>query len=335
MKKVLCKAYGPPESLVVEEVELGSPGRGQVRVGVHGCGVNFPDTLIIKGEYQFKPPFPFAPGGEIAGEVLEVGEGVTTLEVGDRVMAMTGWGGFAEELLVAEQVCLKVPETMDLVTAAGFSMTYGTSYHALVQRGELRAGESLLVHGASGGVGTAALDIGRALGARLIATGGSDAKLARLEALYGVETTINYNTVESLKKAVKAVTGGQGADVIFDPVGGEVFEQSLRCINWKGRLLVIGFASGDIPKAAANLILLKGCAVVGVFWGSFAMREAAVNRANFEQLFAWHAEGRLNPHVSHRFDLEEAPQALNALIGREVVGKAVLLTARGREAAEG
>jgi NADPH2:quinone reductase len=328
MKAVLCKKYGPPESLVVEDVPSPLLASGMVRIGVHAAGVNFPDVLIIKGEYQFKPPMPFSPGAEVAGEVLEIGPDVTNVAVGDRVIGMTGWNGFAEEVAVPEVKCLKMPQSMDYATGAAFSMTYGTSYHALVDRGNLKAGETLLVHGATGGVGTAAVEIGNALGARVIASGANPEKLEKLKALYGVSGTVTYGGTPSLKDQVKALTGGAGADVIYDPVGGDVFEESLRCINWEGRLLVVGFASGTIPQAKANLILLKGCSVVGVFWGAFTMRDPKKNDENFRHLFDMFESGKLKPHISHRFPLENAADALNAIIRREVVGKAVLVTGR-------
>jgi NADPH:quinone reductase len=328
MKAVLCKSYGPPENLSFEEIESPPLARGGVRIGVHACGVNFPDVLIIKGEYQFKPPFPFSPGAEVSGVVLEVGSDVKNFSVGDRVIGMTGWNGFAEEVVVDAAKCLKMPAQMDFAAAAALPMTYGTSYHALVQRAQLAAGETLLVHGATGGVGTAAVEIGKLLGAKVIATAGSDEKLQTLQKLYGVEHVINYRTNAGWKERVKELTNGNGADVIYDPVGGDVFEQSLRCINWNGRLLVVGFASGPIPSAKANLILLKGCSVVGVFWGAFSAREPEVNRKNFEQLMTWYAQGSLKPAISHRFPLERAADALNAITRREVVGKAVLLTSR-------
>ncbi len=327
MKAMLCKEFGPPESLVLTELPSEACGAQQVKIGVHACGVNFPDLLIIKGEYQFKPPLPFAPGGEVSGVVLEVGSDVKEFAPGDRVLGMTGWNGYADEVVIDAFRCMKIPDSMEYPTAAGLSMTYGTSYHALVQRGQLKRGESLLVHGAAGGVGTAAVEIGKLLGAKVIASGGDDAKLERVRAAYDVDGVVNYRT-ESLKDRVKALTGGSGADVIYDAVGGDVFEQSLRCINWNGRLLVVGFASGPIPSAKANLILLKGCAVVGVFWGAFSAREPEVNRKNFAQLMTWYEQGSLKPAISHRFPLERAADALNAIVRREVVGKAVLLTSR-------
>ena len=328
MKAVLCKAYGPPESLVFEDVPAPSLGRSDVRISVRACGVNFPDLLMIQGLYQFKPPFPFSPGAEVSGVVLEVGENVTSFAPGDRVIGMTGWNGFAEEAVVDANKCLKLPETMDFETGAGLPMTYGTSYHALVQRARLKAGEVLLVHGATGGVGTAAVEIGKLLGARVIATAGSDEKLAVLRKHYAVEHLINYRT-ENFKDRVKELTDGKGADVIYDPVGGDLFEPSLRCIAWDGRLLVVGFASGTIPQVRANLVLLKNCSVIGVFWGAWSAREPEVNAANFAELMKLHAAGKLEPIVSFTYPLERASAALNDLAARKVVGKAVLTTGRG------
>lgn len=325
MKAVLCKEYGPPTRLVVEDIAPPMLNKGQVRVRVRACGVNFPDILIIEGKYQFQPAMPFSPGAEVAGEITELGPEVTKFAVGDRVIGMPGFNGYREELALLEGQCVRMPAAMDFATGAAFSMTYGTGYHGLVDRGQLQAGETLLVHGASGGVGTAAVDIGLALGAKVIATGGDDAKLAKLKELYAVDAVVNYRKSKPLKDAIKALTSGCGADVIYDPVGGEVFDQSLRCINWGGRLLVVGFASGTIPSAPANLPLLKCSSVVGVFWGSFASRFPEQSHKNFETLLGWYEEGKLKPTISHRFPLEEAADALQAVINREVVGKAVLM----------
>lgn len=322
MRAVLCKAYGPPESLVIDEIESPQPGPAQVRIKVHTSGVNFPDTLIIQGKYQFKPELPFSPGGEVSGEIDAVGADVQGLAPGDRVMALTGWGGYAEQVVVDADRVLPVPPSMDLRTAGGFGLTYGTSSHALRQRGRLAAGETLLVLGAGGGVGLAAVEIGKAIGARVIAAASSEAKLASARAA-GAEECIDYSGGE-LKEQVKALTGGRGADVIYDPVGGDLFDQSLRCINWGGRLLVVGFASGRIPQMPANLALLKGSSVVGVFWGEFRRREPAANRANFEELFRWHAEGKLKPRIDQVLPLARAAEALRALEGRTVIGKLVL-----------
>ena len=284
MKAVLCKEYGPPEKLVYEDTTRPDVGPTDVRIRVRAAGVNFPDLLIIENKYQFKPPLPFAPGGEVAGDVIEVGAEVTDFSRGDRVIGMCGWNGFAEEVVISRDRVVRMPDGMPYEVATVLPTTYGTTVHALVQRGRLRAGEWLLVHGATGGVGSSAVEVGKNLGARIVATGGDDRKLARLAELYGVEHLVNYRTNPDWKETVKAITDG-GADVIYDPVGGDVFDQSLRCIAWNGRLLVIGFAGGTIPSAKANLILLKGCAVVGVFWGGFAAREPETNRRNFALLF--------------------------------------------------
>ena len=323
MKAVLCKEYGPPEKLVYEDTTRPDVGPTDVRIRVRAAGVNFPDLLIIENKYQFKPPLPFAPGGEVAGDIIEVGAEVTDFSGGDRVIGMCGWNGFAEEVVISRDRVVRMPDGMPYEVGTVLPTTYGTTVHALVQRGRLRAGEWLLVHGATGGVGSSAVEVGKNLGARIVATGGDDRKLARLAELYGVEHLVNYRTNPDWKETVKAITDG-GADVIYDPVGGDVFEQSLRCIAWAGRLLVIGFAGGTIPSAKANLILLKGCAVVGVFWGGFAAREPETNRRNFALLFDWWKEGKLKPAISHRFPLAKAAEALGALARREVVGKAVL-----------
>jgi NADPH2:quinone reductase len=324
MKAIVCTEYGPPEKLRLEELPLETTGPGQLKIRVRAAGVNFPDVLIIKGEYQFKPPPPFTPGSEVAGEVVEVGAGAAGFAVGDRVISVTGWGGFREELVTAADRCTPMPAKMDYETGAAIAMTYGTGYHALVQRGRLAAGETLLVLGAAGGVGTAAVEIGKLLGATVIAAGGSDEKLARVREKYGVDHLVNYRTGPPLKEQLKAITAGAGVDVVYDPVGGELFEQALRSMRWEGRLLVVGFASGTIPEAKANLILLKGCSVVGVFWGAYGARDPEGNRRNLAQILRWFEQGKIHPEVSHRFPLARAADALNAIIRREVVGKAVL-----------
>lgn len=322
MKAVLCKAFGPAETLVLEDIASPEPKKNEVLIDVHAAGVNFPDTLIIEGKYQFKPPFPFSPGGEAAGTVAAVGEKITHLKPGDRVMALTGWGSFAEQVAVPGYNVMPIPKGIDFNSAAAFGMTYGTSMHALKQRANLQPGETLLVLGASGGVGLAAVEIGKAMGARVIAAASSDEKL-EVAKTAGADLLINYST-SSLKEKVKELTGGQGADVIYDPVGGDLFDEAIRSIAWNGRLLVVGFASGRIPELPVNLALLKGAAVVGVFWGSFAQRQPQDNLANFQQLFAWHAEGKLKPLVSQTFPLERAAEAINALGQRKAVGKVVV-----------
>ena len=323
MKAVLCKAFGPAENLVVENIDSPQIKKGEVLLDVHAAGVNFPDTLIIEGKYQFKPPFPFSPGGEAAGVVAAVGEKITHLKVGDRVMALTGWGSFAEQVAVSGQNVLPMPAEMDFTTAAAFSMTYGTSMHALKQRANLQSGETLLVLGASGGVGLAAVEIGKAMGARVIAAASTDEKL-EIARNAGADELINYSE-SSLRERLKELTGGQGVDVIYDPVGGKLFEEAFRSIAWNGRMLVVGFAAGgEIPALPANLPLLKGAALIGVFWGAFAQRQPQDNAANFKQLFAWYAEGKLKPLVSQTFALEQAAEAIDTLGQRKAVGKLVV-----------
>ncbi|MDD1012452.1 NADPH:quinone oxidoreductase family protein [Pseudomonas rubra] len=325
MKAVLCKALGPAQNLVMEDVASPVPKKNEILLDVRAAGVNFPDTLIIEGKYQFQPPLPFSPGGEAAGVVSAVGEKAGNLKVGDRVMALTGWGSFAEQVAVPAYNVLPIPAQMDFTTAAAFGMTYGTSMHALNQRGQLKAGETLLVLGASGGVGLAAVEIGKAMGARVIAAASSAEKLAVAKAA-GADELINYSQA-SLKDEIKRLTGGNGADVIYDPVGGDLFDQAVRGIAWNGRLLVVGFASGRIPELPVNLALLKGAAVLGVFWGAFAQRQPADNAANFQQLFAWFAEGKLKPLVSQTFGLAEAGTAIELLGQRKAVGKLVVTMA--------
>lgn len=322
MKAVLCKAFGPADTLVIEEVNSPEIKKNEVLLDVHAAGINFPDTLIIEGKYQFKPPFPFSPGGEAAGVISAVGEKVSHLQVGQRVMALTGWGSCAEQVAVPAYNILPMPEGMDFPTAAAFSMTYGTAIHALKQRGALQEGETLLVLGASGGVGLAAIEIGKAMGARVIAAASSAEKL-EVARQAGADELINYHD-EDVRERLKTLTKGQGVDVIIDPVGGDLFETVFRSIAWNGRMLVIGFASGTIPSLPANLPLLKGAAVIGVFWGAFAQRQPQDNVANFQQLFAWYAQGKLKPLVSQTFPLEETAAAINTLGARKAVGKLVI-----------
>jgi NADPH2:quinone reductase len=324
MKAVLCKEYGPPESLVLEDVEPLKPGTGQVVISVKACGVNFPDTLIIQGKYQFKPPMPFSPGGEVAGVVKEVGEGVDTVKVGDRVIAFIGWGGFAEEVLTDATRLIPMPGGMDFTDAAAFVMTYGTSHYALKDRAQLKPGETLLVLGAAGGVGLAAVEIGKVMGARVIAAASTDEKLAVCKQ-HGANEVINYATGD-LRVRVKELTGGEGVDVVYDPVGGNYSEAALRSIAWGGRHLVIGFTAGEIPRIPLNLPLLKSCSIVGVFWGSFMEREARHYQENIQELLSWFTQGKLKPHISATYPLEQAAQALNDVMSRKVKGKVVLLT---------
>jgi len=323
MRAVLCKAYGPPESLVVEDVESPTPGPGEVVISVKASGVNFPDVLIIQNKYQVKPPLPFSPGSEVAGVIKTVGDNVTHVKAGDEVFAFTIYGGFAEEVKTDAKRLLPIPAGMNFATAAAFGLTYATSDHALRDRGELKAGETLLVLGAAGGVGLAAVQIGKALGATVIACASSDDKLAVCRE-HGADATINYAT-EDLRERIKAITGGKGADVIYDPVGGPYTEPALRSIAWRGRLLVVGFAAGDIPKIPLNLTLLKGCAIVGVFWGEFTRREPERFAEEMRQLGRWYGEGRIRPHISATYPLDRAADALNDMAQRKVVGKVVLV----------
>jgi len=325
MKAVLCKQYGPPESLVVEELPSPKPGPGEVVVSVKAASVNFPDFLIIQNKYQFKPPLPFSPGSELAGTVKEVGGGVSNVRPGDRVIAFTTYGAFAEEVKTEATRLLALPDRMDYVTGAAFLLTYATSDHALRDRGALKAGETLLVLGAAGGVGLAAIEIGKALGARVVACASSDDKLAVCRE-HGADETINYAT-EDLRERVKAISDGRGVDVVYDAVGGPYTEPAFRSLAWRGRLLVVGFAAGDIPRLPLNLPLLKGAAVVGVFWGDFARREPKAFAASVRQLASWYAEGRLRPHVSQTLPLERAAEAIQLLASRKAKGKIVLTTA--------
>jgi len=322
VRAVLCKSYGPPDTLVVDEVASPTPARGQAVVSVKAAGVNFPDVLIIENKYQLKPPLPFSPGSELAGIVKSVGDGVTNVKPGDRVMAITGFGAFVEEIAVDATRLLAIPEGMDVVTAASFGLAYATSDHALRDRGALQPGETLLVLGAAGGVGLAAIEIGKALGARVIACASTDDKLAVCRD-HGADATINYATDE-LRERVKALTDGKGPDVIYDPVGGPYTEPALRSIAWRGRHLVVGFAAGEIPRIPLNLTLLKGCAIVGVFWGDFSRREPARFAESIMQLGRWFADGKLKPHVSATFPLERAADALTLMAARAVKGKVVL-----------
>jgi len=322
VKAVLCKSFGPPESLVVEDVPSPAPGPGEVVLSVKAASVNFPDVLIIQNKYQFKPPLPFSPGSEMAGVVKSVGDGVTGFKPGDTVMAITTYGAFAEEVKTEARRLLPIPTGMEFATAAAFGLTYATSEHALCDRGALQAGETLLVLGAAGGVGLAAIEIGKILGARVIACASSDDKLAVCRA-HGADDTINYAT-EDLRERIKAITGGKGADVVYDPVGGPYTEPALRSIAWRGRLLVVGFAAGEIPKIPLNLTLLKGCAIVGVFWGEFTKREPESFAAAMSKLSRWYGEGRLKPHISATLPLERASEALTLMAERKVKGKVVL-----------
>jgi NADPH2:quinone reductase len=332
MKAVLCKAYGPPDSLVYEEVASPKPGKGQVAIAVKAAGVNFPDVLIIQNKYQFRPPLPFSPGGEVAGVVKELGEGVTSVKVGDPVIGSIGWGGYAEEVLCDAGRLIPIPAGIDMVHASAFVLTYGTSHHALKDRAKLQPGETLLVMGAAGGVGLAAVEIGAAMGARVFAAVSSPEKL-EVAKRHGAAGGLVYpsgpldrEAQKKLSEDFKALAGGDGFNVIYDPVGGDYAEPALRAIGWEGRYLVVGFAASDvIPKVPLNLALLKGCQIVGVFWGAFTAREPARNKANLMELTKWVLEGKLKPLVSKTYPLARAAEALNDMAARKVQGKVVLV----------
>lgn len=322
MRALICTAFAEPEALTVQTVPDPTPGPGEVVLDVQAAGVNYPDALMVLGQYQVKPPLPFTPGAEAAGVISAVGKGVTHLRPGQRAVAFTGTGAFAEKLRAPASVVMPLPDGLELEVAAGLPLAYGTSMHALADRAQLQAGETLLVLGAAGGVGLAAVMIGKALGARVIAAASSEEKLKLCRA-HGADETLNY-AAENLRERLKTLTGGQGPDVIFDPVGGELAEPAFRSIGWGGRYLVVGFAGGEIPKLPLNLPLLKGASLVGVFWGEFARRDPPANARNMARLLGWVAEGKVRPLVSERYPLERTPEALRALLDRRVTGKVVV-----------
>ena len=319
----LCTNPTGVDALTWSELPTPVPKAGEVLIEIKAASLNFPDLLIVQNKYQMKPPLPFVPGSEYAGVVVAVGDGVTHLKVGQNVACLSGTGGFGTHTIAPASLCMPLPEGFSHVDAAAFIMIYATSHHALVDRAQLKAGETVLVLGAAGGVGTAAIQIAKAMGARVIAAASSDEKCALCTSI-GADATINYSK-DNLREALKALTDGKGPDVIYDPVGGELFEEAFRSIAWNGRFLVVGFAAGGgIPALPANLPLLKGAALVGVFWGSFAQRQPQDNAANFQQLFAWHAEGKLKPLVSQTFPLARGGEAIDALGQRKAVGKVVV-----------
>jgi NADPH:quinone reductase len=323
MKAVLAKAFAPLEQLVFEDVEPKSAGPGQVVITVKACGVNFLDGLIVQGKYQTKPPLPFSPGAEVAGIVKEAGAGVSAVAAGTRVLAMPGFGGFAEEVVCDAVNVLPLPPKMDFTTAACFPIVYATSLHALKDRAQLRAGETLLVLGAAGGVGLTAVEIGKIMGARVIAAASSEDKLA-LAREHGADALINYASSD-LRERVKELTAGKGVDVVYDPVGGAYAEAGVRSLGFLGRYLVIGFASGEIPRIPLNLLLLKQASLVGVFWGAYARARPRDNAQNFAELFGWYDQGLLRPHVSETFALEDYREALDVVMNRRAKGKVALL----------
>jgi NADPH:quinone reductase len=322
MKAILCKQFGAPETLVLEDVPSLSPLDDEVIVNVKAAGVNFPDTLIIQGKYQFKPQMPFSPGGEVAGVVARVGASVTHVKPGDAVIAFTGWGGYAEEARAKAAQVMPMPPGTPFPLAASFVLAYGTSYHALKDRAMLQAGETLLVLGAAGGVGLAACEIGKAMGARVIAAASSDDKLAICKR-HGADEVINY-AEGNLREKIDAIVGKRGVDVVYDPVGGDFSEPAIRAMAWKGRYLVVGFAAGEIPKIPLNLTLLKGSSLMGVFWGSFLKNEPKLAEQNLRELVGMIMGGKLKPLISKSYPLERAADALNDMMARKVVGKVVI-----------
>lgn len=323
MKALMCNVLGDIGALAVEDVASPVAGPGQVLIDVKAAAANFPDVLMVEGKYQFKPPLPFAPGCEAAGIVKQVGDGVRGVKVGDAVLAILGHGAFAQEALASASRIVPLPAGTDLEVAASFLFAYGTSYHALKDRAQLAAGETLLVLGAAGGVGLAAVELGRKMGARVIAAASTQEKLEACRSR-GADETINYET-EDLRGRVKALTEGRGVDVVYDPVGGPYSEPALRSIAWRGRFLVVGFANGEIPRIPLNLALLKGCSIVGVFWGDFARREPDAHGANTRQLIGWMAAGDLRPLISARYPLARGVEALRAVKERRVRGKVLVL----------
>ncbi|ETI61185.1 NADPH:quinone oxidoreductase [Sphingobium sp. C100] len=322
MKALLCERHGPPEDLILTDTLRPVPGPGQLLIAIEASGLNFPDALIIQDKYQMKPALPFSPGGEAAGTVAAVGEGVERLRVGDRVATLTNWGTFADYVVAPAEHTTIVPDSMDLETAGVFTLAYGTSHHALKQRAMLKPGETLLVLGAAGGVGLAAVEIGKAMGAHVIAAASSTDKL-EIARRHGADELVNYGEVD-LKATVKALTGGKGVDVVFDPVGDRLADPAFRSIGWEGRYLVIGFAGGNIPTIPLNLPLVKGASIVGVFWGDFVARTPDLHRANMDELYHWHSEGKLAPLISARFPLERGGEAIRWMMERKAVGKVVV-----------
>ena len=323
MKAVRCNTFGHPESLVVEDIASLQPAEGEALIDVKAAGVNFPDALIIQNKYQAKPPLPFTPGGELAGIVRAVGPGVSLVQVGQAVIAFTAWGAFAEQAIVAQNSLIAMPEGMPFDVAGSFLMTYGTCYHALHDRAQVQPGETVLVLGAGGGIDIAAIELAKAMGARVIAAASSDSKLAVCSA-HGADETINYAT-QNLREQLKALTDGRGVDVVCDPVGGAFSEAALRSMAWRGRFLVIGFANGAIPKIPLNIVLLKGCAIVGVFWGDFLRWEPQHSAADLSSLVELYRLGGIRPLISGRYTLEQTGEALLALMQRKVSGKLVIV----------
>ena len=323
MKALVCAEHGLPSTLSYTESPDPKPGSSEVLISVRACGVNFPDVLIIQNKYQFKPPLPFSPGGEVSGEVLAVGEKVKHVKPGDRVIALCGWGGFAEQVVVQAPRVFPMPKGMDFITGATTLYTYGTSYHALKDRAQLKKGETVLVMGAGGGVGLAAVELAGIMGATVIAAASSDDKLQAC-AEKGAQHLINYTT-EDLRGRIKEITGDNGVDVVYDPIGGALATEALRSMAWRGRYLVVGFASGPIPSLPLNLTLLKGASIVGVFWGDFSRREPRANAAMMAELAGWYAQGKVKPVIDRTMPMAELKAAYARMGSREVRGKLVMV----------
>ena len=329
MKALLCTEHGLPSTLTIAETAKPPIAADEVLIKVYACGVNFPDLLIIQNKYQFKPNLPFSPGGEVSGVVESVGEKVKHLKAGDKVVALCGWGGFAEQVSVKANRVFPMPTGMDFINGASTLYTYGTSYYALKDRAQLKPGETLLVLGAAGGVGLAAVELGKAMGAVVIAAASSKEKLNTCIEK-GADHVVNYSE-EDLRTSIKEITHDKGVDIVYDAVGGKLAEQALRSIAWNGRYLVVGFTTGEIPQFPANLPLLKGCSIMGVFWGSFAEREPKQNLQNFSQLVAWMKSGKIKQHIHKIYPLNEAAQGLQDLMDRKVIGKAVVKVGEWKE----
>jgi len=323
MKAILCKKFGPPSSLVYEDIADPTPASDEVLLKVKACSVNFPDSLIIQGLYQFKPELPFSPGADIAGEIIAIGSEVSGFKVGDEVVGLSTHGGYAEKAVLKANACFPKPSGMSMTNAAAFLMAYGTSYYALKVRANLKPGDSLLVLGASGGVGLTAVELGKLMGAKVIAAASTQEKLDLCKS-YGADELINYET-EDLKARVKEITGRKGVNIVLDPVGDKYTDPALRSIAWEGHYLVVGFAAGTIPKVPLNLALLKSCQIVGVFWGAFAQKFPKQNLALIQELVMWFMQKKINPCIQKEYLLEEAPQALEAIMNRKAKGKMVVV----------
>lgn len=330
MRAILCKDYGPPESLVLEDIESPTAGENDVVIKVHNAAVNYPDVLVIQNLYQIKPPLPFSPGGEVSGEIIALGDKVDKLKIGDRVMAVIGTGGFREEIAVPAALCMPIPDSLDFKLAAAMGLTYGTSYHALKDRARIQAGETLFIMGASGGVGLAAVELGKSMGARVIAAASSEDKLQVCRD-HGADDTLLYKTgglspdeQKAFSEEVKNLTNGKGVDVVYDAIGGDYAEPAVRAMAWGGRYLVVGFVAGYIPKIPLNLTLLKGTSLVGVFWGRFNAEQPKDARQNIIDLLRMLQEGKIKPHISGVYPLEDAAKALTQMAERKVTGKLVI-----------